>query len=527
MHDGIHLRVDGQSRLHVLPLSERVRKGRVIVAVGNLALVVGVAFELPAAGQAAGPSLGLSNEGVLSHVRSVDLGPALVAASPASIGLKASAIAWTGEDLYVGGLSDQGSVPVGIVRVRNVLQNPQFGSSFGRQGVLNIDCGYTGLDFLRIGGAARVVAALDTAAVHPDGISCWDDSGNHLWSQSAQGTSGVAFDTWPQPPHAVAWTSIAGWTGRRALNRHTDGSVMYSLSNGAIVSVGQLYLRSIAHDPATSDIWLRESNFVTRFDRIAVNGGLSEVVVFEPIAQHVIGQNIEVLDASDSTFVIYNDREIESSGQAFLAVVKVIRTDGTPVNLRFDYMPPDGNGYYDFAWDAGTGTLAILDPHNATVEIYKHYEPGQSFCTAKAGLACGVPIAGASGAASATAPSGFVVRAWPARGNRLGVLLYNASLGTPKSFAGGTLCVESTGVRRGGPTNSLGSASGCDGVFSIDMNAFARGTWSVPPSGATPSYTPAAFLSQPGQDVWCQYWGRDSVATGSFVSAGIRYVVGP
>jgi len=34
-------------------------------------------------------------------------------------------------------------------------------------------------------------------------------------------------------------------------------------------------------------------------------------------------------------------------------------------------------------------------------------------------------------------------------------------------------------------------------------------------------------LLSPGQDVACQYWGRDSVATGSFLSNGITYTVFP
>jgi hypothetical protein len=46
------------------------------------------------------------------------------------------------------------------------------------------------------------------------------------------------------------------------------------------------------------------------------------------------------------------------------------------------------------------------------------------------------------------------------------------------------------------------------------------------PSGLAPN-NPAAFLQNAGQDVFCQFWGRDSVATGSFVSSGIKYTIGP
>jgi hypothetical protein len=63
------------------------------------------------------------------------------------------------------------------------------------------------------------------------------------------------------------------------------------------------------------------------------------------------------------------------------------------------------------------------------------------------------------------------------------------------------------------------------------MNTFAKGVWSVPdcaglPSGIGPN-APAAYLTGPGQDIYCQFWGRDTVATGSFLSDGLRYTIEP
>jgi hypothetical protein len=112
--------------------------------------------------------------------------------------------------------------------------------------------------------------------------------------------------------------------------------------------------------------------------------------------------------------------------------------------------------------------------------------------------------------------------------------MYNTSaLGTGLPFQGGTLCVNPSAIRRAGPTNSEGTPGGasCDGEFVLDMNAFAAGAWVVPdcagmPSGLPPN-NPAAFLLNAGQDVFCQYWGRDSVATGSFLSSGLKYTIGP
>jgi hypothetical protein len=151
----------------------------------------------------------------------------------------------------------------------------------------------------------------------------------------------------------------------------------------------------------------------------------------------------------------------------------------------------------------------------------------KTFCTAKPGLSCGTPSIASGGTPSASANAGFVIAAQPARGNRLGVLLYNIRPFPGAPFQGGTLCLAAQQLRRGGPTSSLGTNGLCDGVFSIDMNTFAQGLWVVPPSGAIPANNPAPYLLTVGQTVACQFWGRDTVPTGSFLSDGITYVVGP
>jgi hypothetical protein len=159
------------------------------------------------------------------------------------------------------------------------------------------------------------------------------------------------------------------------------------------------------------------------------------------------------------------------------------------------------------------------------------------FCTAKAGLVCGTPSISASGVSSVAASSGFVIKAGPARDNRSGILLYNTA-GRPAPglpFEGGTLCVNAMGLRRAGSTNSQGSCPpipvGCAGTFAIDMNTFAKNLWVVPDCAGAPTALPpnnaAAFLQTMGITIDVQFWGRDSVATGSFLSNGLSYVQGP
>ena len=187
-----------------------------------------------------------------------------------------------------------------------------------------------------------------------------------------------------------------------------------------------------------------------------------------------------------------------------------------------------GTDSFDLTIEAGSGEGRFCGVQIMPVK------PVTKFCTAKSGLACGLPAIDALGNPSATAGSGFIVSAGPARTCKAGILVYNtAQAATPLPFQGGLLCVESMGARRAGPTDSMGTPGGanCDGEFALDMNKFAVGNWVVPdcagaPAGI-PANNPAAFLTVSGTAVFAQFWGRDSVATGSFVSDGVAWVVGP
>ena len=55
-------------------------------------------------------------------------------------------------------------------------------------------------------------------------------------------------------------------------------------------------------------------------------------------------------------------------------------------------------------------------------------------------------------------------------------------------------------------------------MFSVDVNTFASGN-----GGGNPD----PCLAIVGQQVNVQWWGRDSIATGSFLSDGLEYVVLP
>ncbi|HTF91144.1 MAG TPA: hypothetical protein VK843_22200 [Planctomycetota bacterium] len=124
------------------------------------------------------------------------------------------------------------------------------------------------------------------------------------------------------------------------------------------------------------------------------------------------------------------------------------------------------------------------------------------YCTAKLNsLGCTPSIAGI-GTPSASSTSGFEVQGTNVRNQKVGLLLYSLTGRAAVPFQGGFLCLAAS-IRRSVPVNSGGSplpAFDCSGVYTIDMNAFAHGLL-----GGTPS----PGLQVPGQQVDCQWWGRD------------------
>jgi hypothetical protein len=63
------------------------------------------------------------------------------------------------------------------------------------------------------------------------------------------------------------------------------------------------------------------------------------------------------------------------------------------------------------------------------------------------------------------------------------------------------------------------------------MNTFAQGQWLVPDCAGSPSSLlpnqPAGYLRSIGTRVHAQFWGRDPVQTGSFLSDARLWIVGP
>ena len=118
----------------------------------------------------------------------------------------------------------------------------------------------------------------------------------------------------------------------------------------------------------------------------------------------------------------------------------------------------------------------------------------QPYCEPKVTAAGCVPDVRATGTPSASSASGFLIEATDVPPQRLGIFFYGVSGPAAIPFLGGTKCMRLSPVRTR-PSSSSDGAGTCDGILSIDFNAYMN-------SGANPSLTA-------GTVVWGQFWFRD------------------
>ena len=182
---------------------------------------------------------------------------------------------------------------------------------------------------------------------------------------------------------------------------------------------------------------------------------------------------------------------------------------------------PGTSGHGTSALDLEGGALAV-GSHTSTlgasqsgaVEVHDATAGGLvcTYCTAKVNSLGCTPYLSWTGVPSASAGSGFVVRANDLIAGMLGLVIYGYDAKSPTPFQGGSLCLLSPIVRTS-LANSAGT-TGCNGSIALDFNTYAA-------SGADP-------LLGPGSTLAAQVWSRDLQASfGSSVSDAIRFVFAP
>ncbi|HUR27769.1 MAG TPA: FG-GAP-like repeat-containing protein [Planctomycetota bacterium] len=154
---------------------------------------------------------------------------------------------------------------------------------------------------------------------------------------------------------------------------------------------------------------------------------------------------------------------------------------------------------YEFVFADWKGNVAVSQSQR--VSLFNCIPP-VTYCTAKVNALGCTPAIGSSGAASASAGSGFVITGANVRNNKPGLVIYTSGGRAAVPFQGGWRCINNP-IRRTTPLNSGGNptpANDCSGVYAIDMNSFAVGAVGG---------LPAAYLLVAGTVVDAQCWGRD------------------
>jgi hypothetical protein len=453
----------------------------------------------------------------------VDLSVTANGTAPEYIGSNPSGVAWNGTDLFVSGFNNSGGVaPTALIKVSGALSGtPTFGPVFGQNASTPSLRGYSGLDIR----GNTLVAAYDPGSAVPNGITGYDLSGNLLFSANARGGSGVGIDPGPGGNGDPAGSG-AGWTsfgsGRRSLNDLATGAVIYDSSNGMIINgAGSgTFWRDMDFDDATGDIYLREGNNVIKAVRTGNNScNAATFIVDEIEADFVSGQNLAFIDGAIQDVVIYNKREGSALTPTFFESVTVVDTNGNVQSVDWGtYTPPAGIGYYDFSYDAASGTIAILNFTSRTVDIFTVAEvpPGSAYCFGDgSGAFC--PCAGFGSPGEGCLTTSGTGATLSGAGN--------ATIGADTlvlSVAGGP--ANKPGIFFQG-NNQLGGGNGNpvgDGLLCTSGGTIRYAVNALDATGAT-SQGGFSVNASAGQTLNYQYWFRD---TGNACGGGFNFTNG-
>jgi hypothetical protein len=450
------------------------------------------------------------------HLGTVDLSVTANGTAPEYIGSNPSGVAWDGTDLYVSGFNNSGGVaPTALIKVSGALgATPTFGPVFGQNASTPALRGYSGLDI----NGGLLVAAYDPGSAVPNGISAYDLAGTNLWNANARGGSGVGIDPGPDPAGVGAgWTSFG--SGRRSLNDLGTGAVIYDSSNGMIINgAGSgTFWRDMDFDDATGDIYLREGNNVIRAVRTGANSCSAATFVVDEIeADFVAGQNLAFIPGAIQDVVIYNKREGSALTPTFFESVTVVDTNGNVQSVDWgSYNPPAGIGYYDFSYDAASGTIAILDFTARTVDVFAVAEvpPGVAYCFGDgSGAFCPCAGFGLAGAGCLTTSGTGVTLVGTGNATVGADTLVLSVSGGPANKPG--IFFQGNNQLGGGNGNPVGDGLLCTSGGTI--------RYSVTPLDATGAASRTGFgiNASAGATLNYQYWFRD---TGNACGGGFNF----
>ena len=238
---------------------------------------------------------------------------------------------------------------------------------------------------------------------------------------------------------------------------------------------------------------------------VALDAGTQSLLVLDP-------SNAAVLSAFPLAPALgtYGGLALRGSTGYFVTASMSAPGPGSSQLVRFD--PFTGA-------HAVVGALALPAGASLGGLAWRAYATQSVYCTSgTTSNGCAASMT-ATGAASASAPNGFVLRANGVEGQRSGLVMYGVTGRAALPWAGGSssfLCVRPP-LQRTVAQSSGGTPLACDGVLALDWNAFRV---------ANPSALGASFV--PGSVLDAQAWFRDppSPKTSS-LSDALEFVLNP
>jgi hypothetical protein len=315
--------------------------------------------------------------------------------------------------------------------------------------------------------------------INMDGVQDSVIQNNLLYDNHASGIIGYRIDGGgPSKNNVIANnTVIMASDGRWAL-KIVDGST------GCVVLNNVLYRNhavrgSIAIDAASMPSFVSDYNVVV--NRFSIDGDATTISFAQwQTATGQDGHSI-LIDATTITqFFVkpsLNDWHLKVGSPAADAGTPSLAGQSAPSSDFEGDARPAGSGF-----DIGADERCVSPAAYGTPKVNS--------------LGC-TPQIGASGAASASSPSPFLITATSVLSHKQGLLFYG-TMPTSQPFQGGFLLVASPTVRT--PLQNSGgvsAANDCSGTYSFDMNAHIQS-----------AVDPNLVL---GAQVYCQYWSRDPV----------------
>jgi len=334
------------------------------------------------------------------------------------IGNSVNSVAWNGSRLFVAGFvnsAEAGFDSQGIIEIQNTATtgivtsaNVQYGNRFGSYPGVN-QLGYTGLTI----SGNRLFASSDLqgyqSAANIPGVAGYDIStgtATQIWRTpgSTRGSVHVAMDPGfvvsgsSQGGAGVAWGTFGSGSTSRILSNPANGAYIYTGTATGTTAQGMQwrlpspdmpqYPRSLSFDPNTGDIYGRTGNWVTKAVRTGSNSTATPTVLWNTYTgSSVLGQNLAFMATSTSgNLVVFNERSDPSYPQTFVQSVTLIDSNGGAKSVNWNFLTGTASGYstvtksgwYDFAFDPATQTLAVAQPQEYRVSIFKLAAPDPS-----------------------------------------------------------------------------------------------------------------------------------------------------